>query len=717
MLTTFVGSGLLFLIEPMVAKMILPKFGGAASVWTAAMVFFQVALLAGYGYAHLSVKWLGAKRQAVMHVALVLFGLVLLPISLPSGVGVNGSPTPVIGVIIALAAMAGVPFLLLAAGAPLVQKWFSHTKDPLARDPYFLYGASNLGCIAALLAYPIAVEPFMGLAEQARLWKTGYLVLSLLLAASAIFINRDRGQESEQGLSNESVKWSSRIRWIVLALIPSSLLLSVTAHVTTVIAPIPLLWVAPLVLYLLSFVLAFSRRPILGSKPLFWATIAFVALVSTSLLVQTGKAVGLQIVVHVAGLFCMAWACHRTLADERPSVSRLTEFYFWIATGGAIGGLFNSLVAPVIFNSAAEYPIALVALVFMLPRGKPFIWGWRDLVWGGVVGIVAVALMILHHDFDWSLGNRVLVPLLGGPIILSLVVAVRPVASALSLALVFLGAAWTNVSDGGTVVSRGRSFFGTHQVLVYGTEHRVVNGVTLHGIQDFQEAMRTEPMSYYTRSSPIGQLMEEKSKSGHKPATAVVGLGAGTMAAYGQPGQTFDFYEIDPTVVEMARNPQFFTYLSDCQANVRVILGDARISLHDAPPGAYDVIILDAFSSDAIPVHLLTREAVQMYLTKLALGGVIAFHISNNYLDLAPVVANLCHDLGLVGRDDYDWADPTDVLKRNSEWFMVARRIEDLGDLPKSKDWLDPKTDPGLGLWTDDRSSLLLNLIKRISQR
>ncbi len=703
----FVGSGLLFLVEPMVAKMILPRFGGAPAVWTASIVFFQSALLLGYAYAHLSVKWLGPRRQAVIHAFLVLLGFMLLPIAMPTGGGSISAGT----VFVALAGMAGVPFFLLSAGAPLIQRWFAGTNHDLSSEPYFLYAASNLGSVVALLGYPVLIEPNMGLAEQARLWKAGYAVLAILLLACAIGLWRQEEAPHKREETFPAPSWQTRFRWIALAAIPASLLLGVTTHITVEIAPMPLLWVLPLALYLLSFVFAFARHPILTSKPLSWIALILVAPLCVTLLVDTTSGTGLQFLIHLGAFFFLAWACHRTVAESRPSAGRLTEFFFLIAVGGVAGGLFNALVAPLIFKSLVEYPVAVVAALLLLRTGRDPLWRPRDLLWAILPATVGLGLMLAAVKWDWGTDDRTLTFVLGLPVLLSLATIHRSIAYALSLSVLFIAAGQTNVANGGVRVFSNRSFFGVHEVEIDGAEHRLMSGTTVHGVQDMTPENRAVPLTYYGREGPIGQLMEEEFKGGRKPATAIVGLGAGTMAAYGQPGQRLDFYEIDPTVVETARKPELFTYVSECKANLSVFLGDARQSLEGAQDRAYDVIVLDAFSSDAIPVHLLTKEAVSVYLTRLAPGGVLAFHITNRYVDLAPVLASAARDLGLAAIEDEDYGYPDDSLVYDSDWLVLARSTSSFGSLAASEDWKSPKIDPRIPAWTDDKSSILWLLI------
>lgn len=710
-LTIFLGSALLFLVEPMVAKLILPRFGGAPAVWTAAMVFFQVALLLGYGYAHLAVKWLGPRRQAVIHIALALLGLLFLPIVLPAGAGVNGGGNPSLVVVGTLATMIGVPFLLLSAGAPLIQRWFAHTDDPLAHDPYFLYSASNLGSMVALIGYPLLVEPALGLREQGRLWTFAYGLLLVLLAGSAVLLWRSKEPAPAEPDAEPTPPLSTktRLRWIALAAVPSSLLLGATTHITTVIAPIPLLWVLPLTIYLLTFILAFARRRILSARVLTPIAMICAAVLTFGLVMQVFGFTYLQLAIHLFSLFVICWACHQTLAEGRPHAIHLTEFFFFLALGGVVGGVFNSLVAPVLFKSLAEYPVAIVATVLVLPRTQKPSQRWLDIAIPAIVTGLVILLIQLDFNRRWGTDDVTLMQVLGLPVLIALLGSFRTIGYALALTAIFIAVNVSRVTNGGYKQVSDRSFFGVHDVFLYGDEHRLRHGDTMHGTQDMTHPQ--EPTTYYTRTGPIGLVMAEEKRRRKNMSLAVVGLGAGTMAAYGEKGEKFDFYDIDPTVISMAENTDYFTYLFNCKAEKRVILGDARLSLQAAAPGSYDVILLDAFSSDAIPIHLLTIEAIRLYLSKLAPDGMIAFHISNRYLNLRPILQNVADQLGLVTRFDLD-RGPMPRFKNKSLWMVLARDKASLGGLMTDARWTSSDPDPSEPVWTDDYSSVLSLLRK-----
>lgn len=694
----------------MVAKLILPKFGGAPAVWTAAMVFFQGALLLGYACAHIGVKTLGPKRQSIVHAVIFLAALILLPVVLPKGASVNGSASPTLTVIATLTLMVGLPFLLVSAGASLLQRWFAQTDDPLAQDPYFLYSASNLGSMLGLLSYPLLIEPNLGLAEQSRLWTIGYGILGGLLLLVAILLKEKPLAEVEEGEPEPAPTWQRRLRWVALAAVPSSLLLGATTHITTVIAPIPLLWVVPLAIYLLSFILAFARRK-LPTKFVIWPALVVAAPLTIALAANSLAYPKVQLTLHLVALFLMAWACHQTLADDRPSAQRLTEFFFFLALGGVAGGIFNSLVAPLLFKSLAEYPIAVCGVALLLPR--PNVrqsYRWLDLVGPIAVGLVAFWMVRVDISLHWGQEDFPMLIVLGVPTALAMAMIWRQGAYALALAAVLVVTRLGGVANGALIAS-DRSFFGVHDVYFYdhGTEHRLIHGTTMHGLQTSQYP--DKPVTYYTQSGPIGQVMSEKMNGGAKPAYAVVGLGAGTMAAYAVAGQSVDFYEIDPTVISMAKNPKYFTYLSDCKGVLQVIEGDARLSLQQAANGRYEVIVLDAFSSDAIPLHLLSKEAIQMYLSKITPTGIIAFHISNRYLDLRAPLANAAKDLGLVaiGEIDDGMLEP---FKYRSSWVLLGRSKASFGGLATDPRWSVPNIDPQEPVWTDDRSSVLRTLKK-----
>jgi spermidine synthase len=954
-LTLFGSATLLFFIEPMVGKMLLPLLGGTPAVWNTCMVFFQAVLLAGYGYAHAATAWLGARKQALLHLVVLLIPFFFFPLAVNRELIASGAANPIPALLLVLTLSVGVPMFVVCASAPLLQKWFASTNHPAARDPYFLYGASNLGSMLALVAYPALVEPNLRLDQQRILWAVGFGLLALATAACAWFLWRSPVPVTDKSLdapaespaSSTAVhaskeRFSGRpasrkgksgpnlpeqpsvatlpdttlggdvtawrvLRWIALAFVPSSLMLGVTTYITTDIAAIPLLWVLPLALYLLSFILVFSSLPV--QRVAFWvllvglvgAVVFLVApwaaeMMSTArsaavvkvvvrlsalaalaafpfrkvpdllhkfmvlampllvlllvFLMQTGSKVGgveYRIALHLLVLFVVAMVCHGELARDRPPTRYLTSYYLWMSLGGVLGGLFNGLVAPLVFNALVEYQLALVLACLLLPALSVLAessWGrTADLCLGGLfVGVGVLLLVLRYRDHDlhyehlrsefwgWEVVGLILLLAVGVaaalrgkgerpadrwldlalPLCLAVLVVglrwglyadvvwprVRAAAKMVNLepahfvevlafgipavmcytfverslrfglglgALLLAGIFAGSVHDKGLLFQK-RSFFGVLQVKE-GTEQwgdtvyhyrTLVHGTTLHG-QQFtdNEAVRQEPLTYYHRTGPIGQLFGAYNTDPSRNV-AIIGLGTGTMACYALPGQHFTFYDIDPVVRDISFREEgaYFTFVNDARrrgAKLDLILGDARVTMERnqlADADRYSLMVIDAFSSDAIPIHLITREALQLYLSRLTEDGIVAFHVSNRYLRLNPVLANMAEESGLAilyESDDRDeWPG-----KSSSTWVVLARKPEYLSRLIRTEPWEAeqkeiesallpltvlpsptpgiasqawmlhgiagsirgrwdvPKTEPRVGIWTDDYSNLL----------
>jgi len=714
----FTSAFLLFLVQPMFSRMVLPLLGGTPAVWNTCMLFFQAALLGGYLYAHVGARRLGTRRQAAVHVVLLVVAALLLPVSV-AGAAPRGGQAPIPWLLWLMVTTVGLPFLVLSATGPMLQKWFAGTGHPGARNPYWLYGASNLGSMLALLGYPFVMEPRLRLAQQSWTWAAGYGVLALLVTASAVVLWRlapaggaadaDEAAADTSNIDAVPVATRERLIWTGLAFIPSSLLLSVTTFITTDVSPIPLLWVVPLALYLLTFTIAFAQRPLLRHRWMLAVQPFFIAAISLLLMYGWTRKPLLVIPLHLTALFVTALVCHGELARRRPSVSHLTEFYLWIAVGGVLGGIFNVLVAPVLFTRTWEYPIVLTLaclarpwpagpvnrrkLVANLLRTTAFVFALLLVARTGVPGIsprlqmwIAALLLVLVAT---GLGRR--------PAWLALCVG----------ASLFLRAMFVIAGEPTTLLAH-RSFYGRYTVREVpggGGYHALYHGSTLHGAQSLMPGRRREPITYYVRGGPLGRLFAARAPDAGRRRVAVVGLGTGTVAAYSNAGEEWTFYEIDPGILSIARNPKYFSYLHDSPARINVVLGDARLSLAAAPAHRYDMIVVDAFNSDAIPVHLLTREALGVYLSKLAPGGVVALHLSNRYLKLEPVVAALARERGLSAR--IGSAEAPGFMNSASSWAVVARTDADLGTMAADSFWRPARNPRGIAPWTDDFSSLL----------
>ncbi len=957
--TLFVSASLLFLIEPMVGKMMLPLMGGTPAVWNTCMVFFQAVLLAGYGYAHATTKWLGPRNQARAHLAVLVtpFLLFALNAALAAGVlapnrififGQESNPIPALLLVLTLSV--GVPMFVVCTGAPLLQRWFASTDHPAARDPYFLYGASNLGSMLALVGYPFVVEPFLGLASQQVLWAAGYGFLTILIAVCAVLMWKSRPalepaaagaaagsstavKTADKGVSRNKfrgadtrtlapeppvehirtgvpITWSRRLRWVLLAAVPSSLMLGVTTYITTDLAAIPLLWMPPLALYLLTFIIVFAVISVRTQNLMVFSTITVACLllawkgipyVFSNEVIQLAFwvlalgaiAFGTQILrlqdpqvihrtmimtmplllllllflmlselkvaslwlnigLHLLTLFVVSMVCHGELAADRPEPKHLTEFFLWMSFGGVVGGLFNGLVAPLVFNAIVEYQLMIVVACLLLPPlgfGRESPWArWVDVALGLVLLGIGVTLLVVRYyspssapdlaplkaasrwvvvaylaaaaiwlpqlwkrwqkpaepdgdevlDYRFSTVLDFLLPLslgvlvlglywglpapdvykrvagiagwlrskninidadllvnvltFGLPAVLCYTFVERWTRFGLGVGALLLAAGLSGVVKEGALY-QDRSFFGVLKVEdsytrypgsdgkpaeFYYPVHRLVHGTTLHGKQirykdnqEMDEAVRETALSYYHRTGPVGQVFTAYNTDPKRPF-AVIGLGTGTMASYGLPGQRVDFYDIDPVVVSISYDTnQYFTFVEDAEArgvDVNLVLGDARLTfepvgsrprikpLHRRPDQArpsrrkaepltadvqYGLIVVDAFSSDAIPMHLITKEALKIYFERLLDDGVLCIHISNRYLDLHPVLANIAVDLGVEGlhmSDDDD--DPPG--KNRSHWVMLSRRKENMSKLfqvPRWKVHQDQLSLLGVTLW------------------
>jgi len=715
--TLFLSAFLSFAVEPMVAKMVLPILGGAPMVWNTCVMFFQLALLAGYGYAYGASRQRSLRRQLIVHAGLLAVPFLVLPVMIDRGLAAPPERNPVLWLLVLLAGTIGLPFLVLSSTASMLQLWFSRTTHPAARDPYFLYVASNLGSLLALAAYPVLVEPWLTIGAQSRLWAGGYSVFVVLTGACALTSCRQRArppvldEDAAHGKRelNTPMSVARRARWVAASFVPSSLMLAATSYLSTDIAAVPLMWILPLALYLLTFVVAFSRR---ASQAQTVAERTVPLLVVTLVLLMTTRAylpLLMMFPLHLATVVFAGLLCHGKLAHDRPSAAHLPEFYFWISCGGMLGGTFNTLIAPVIFSGIGEYPLAIVLACLWLPRRDSGIATRRAIAldWGLplVIGMLTASSLGWAHSHQ--LRANVLVAALACPALASFAQKGRPSRFALSLGAMLIAASWF---DGDPVLLRSRTFFGVYRVSLdrSGRHHELAHGTTLHGMQALDPASRGEPLTYYHRTGPFGQALVKLAKRTPAQHIAVIGLGVGTLAAYVQPGQQWTFFEIDPEVERIARTDAYFSYLNACLRQCRVVLGDARLSLERDGESRYDLIVLDAFSSDAIPLHLLTREALSLYVSRLTPGGTLAFHISNAHLSLGPIIARLAADRGLVAIDQHErmtasWPEG----KTASHWAMLARTRGDLGDLNEDTRWSTLVATASTPLWTDDFSNIL----------
>ncbi|MFL6227258.1 MAG: hypothetical protein ACJ741_00610, partial [Pyrinomonadaceae bacterium] len=630
--TLFVSAALLFWVEPMVAKMLLPLLGGTPAVWNTCLLFFQTMLLAAYAYALFASRRLTPRQQVFAQLLLLAAAVASFPISISAATAANvpREGNPAFWLLGRLSLIVGLPFFAVSTLGPLLQSWFGATRHKSARDPYFLYAASNAGSLVALLSYPLVIEPALTLRRQSHVWSLAYAALALLVAACAALFWRATSRRTRETIDDkaasetvidegaagenvteesETLTWRRRGLWVALAFVPSSLMLGVTTYVSTDIASIPLLWVVPLSLYLLTLVIAFARR----SRPrrrrieLILPGVALVFLLAY--LSGATQPVFFLVVLHLLFFFVAALMCHGRLADDRPAASRLAEFYLWLSVGGALGGLFNALIAPVVFTRVVEYPLAVVAACALIPRRTNDATNtprthWLDLGYAASLGALTMVFALVASRVNWETNER-LALVVGVPLILAYQLRRRPVRFALALGAIMIGGAFYHSLDTRTLLT-SRNFYGTLKVTQdAGSDlHWLYHGTTIHGRQSTTLSKQCEPLSYYHRMGPLGAVFDAYRGRPASQNVAVVGLGAGTTAAYARAGERWTFYDINPTVLRIAETPDYFTYLSYCAHDVpvTVVLGDARLRLADAPANGYGLIVLDAFSSDAIPV-------------------------------------------------------------------------------------------------------------------
>jgi len=704
-LTVFLSASLLFVVQPMVGKIILPDLGGSSSVWTTCMLFFQAMLVVGYVYAHVLAKYVAPERQVWVHLAIMVVACaVSLPLHVPSSL-LNPESAPAATLLLALLAGIGLPLFITSTSAPLFQRWFSYTDHPDREDPYYLYSASNIGSMAALLGYPFVVEPLIGLDNQRWIWSGLFVALAAMAALCGWYLweyKRDRDFLDRESSEHESIEWTRRARWVGLAFLPSSLMLGVTDYMTTDLASVPLLWVLPLAIYLGTFILVFARKPVY--LPDWSRTVLPVAVILVLAAKVSELWMSVLIVLHLLTFFAVAMFFHGELAKDRPHTSGLTDFFIWMSVGGALGGVFNALIAPKIFDMTLEYTLVLtLAVAAIVPNTSRVDNEFHPT--GAVPAIFACAgLFYLWMIGFWSLDDRLYLGLAllicGGGFGLA---TLLPRTENLAAALMVLSGLYTFTTVEGAVEYE-RSFYASYTVYqdehTHGTYRKLSHGTTAHGVQALEEGMETTPFGYHHPEGPVGQVMEAVPSE----KVLVMGLGAGAMAAYGGPDRHVTFYEIDPAIEEVAR--EHFTYLDHCGLRCSVVIGDGRKLLEKEPDDKYDVLFMDAYNSDSVPTHLLTKEAMELYLSKVADDGVLVFHVSNRYLDIEGVVGSLAEEMGLVSRSQIHVPKPElrEKLVWTAAYTVVAREPADLRSLYDDSRWRETKR-AGI-VWTDNYSNI-----------
>lgn len=722
--TLFSSALLLFAVQPMFTKMVLPKLGGAPAVWSVAMVFFQGMLLIGYAYAHLLARTLNVGQGALVHLGVLAAAALTLPIGIAQGFATPPSEGVGLWLIGLFAASIGLPFAALSASAPLLQSWFAASGHPQARNPYVLYAASNLGSFVALLAYPLALESLMTLRTQAWAWSVGFAGLAVLIAIAATIAARGANRHVPvQAVTSAPPNWRERTAWTALAAIPAGLVIAVTAHISTDLAAAPLLWVLPLALYLLTFVGVFREQPWFPQAFVLKIVPFVVAPLAITLLGGDREYWLATMALNLVALFVLALACHGEVYARRPTPARLTEFYLWTSFGGVIGGIFAGLLAPHVFNYTYEYPILVTAALLAQPGAlsgsvRDFLWRISPAIAVALIGGILYVVIGFRVSGAFGLTMQVVLVMLVGLMLLQRRDPAR--FAALAVCAFVITGLW---QPGLRLIEQTRSFFGVHRVVetVTGTHRMLVHGNTVHGAERMREADgtpvqgRPEPLTYYYFGGPISEVTAaaRTAAGGKLDDVAVVGLGAGSMACHRHDGETWTFFEIDPEVVRLARDPDMFRFLSSCAPAAPIVLGDARLTIA-ASAQRYDLIVLDAFSSDAIPTHLLTREALRGYLAHLRSHGMLMMHISNRHLDLAKVVAAVGATEGLTTlvKTDRNHTDFTADLRAAAMVAVLARDEQDFGALRGAPGW-DKVAAGDVAAWTDDYSDIVGAMLRK----
>ena len=705
----FISAALLFSIQPIVSKMLLPVLGGSPAVWNTTVVFFQGILVGGYLYAFAITRWLRPVGQLAVHAAVLLAALYFLPVRIGSATESLNFDQPQTWILLTLLVGVAVPAIAISASTTILQTWFSHSRHKDAADPYFLYAASNLGSLIGLIAYPTFIEPAFGLDAQSMNWGVVYLVFLITAIVCGITIrNQQRPSVAPEVASEAPVVsvWRQRLYWAALAFVPSMMLLGVTLHISVDVASAPFLWVMPLVIYLLTFIIAFARHGLLPRG----LTLELHAFVLILLMVYfTASDTWLILGLHIATLFVSCLVCHDLLARRRPPAVRLGEFYLCIAVGGWLGGMFAGLLAPVVFDTVLEYPLAVVlACLFRVGSGQEAGRQWLAYLWATVA--VALAVTDRFGFYPMEVLPPAWAPLIFyGAIALALYACRRRVLPfALAIAVITLNGLLLEYD--GELLAKDRTFFGMHEVVrsANGKLNKLFHGTTVHGAQATQAEFQRLPLTYYNREGPIGQLISSLRRDRGVQEIGVVGLGTGTLACYLRDAERMTFFEIDTTVIRFATTPGLFNFVQLCGQNARMEIGDGRLLLERTADEQYDLLILDAFSSDAIPVHIVTLEAIEMYFEKLTERGVIALHTSNRFIELAPVIARLAAERGYAGLIQNYTPDEGARLRSayESEWIVIGRNADDIAFVAGDDRW-ESLASAGLGdLWTDDYSNL-----------
>lgn len=723
-ITLFISATLMFVLQPMFGKILLPLLGGSPAVWNTCMVFYQTILFLGYLYAHYLSTRLDHRKQLLAHIGVIIISLIALPVGLSENVLPPTDSNPSFWIIWTLLVAIGLPFFVVSTTAPLMQKWFANVGHHTSDDPYYLYAASNAGSLLALLSYPFLIEPNIGLNAQKAYWSGGYVLLGICIAGCGFYLWRSQEKVPEvieAELEEQPLSLMTKLHWLALAFVPSSLLLGLTNFISTDVASVPLLWIIPLTLYLLTFIIVFSKwgkliHPWMVSlQPLVLLPFIAFSFINPAIL-----PFWVDLLLHLSAFFLAVMVCHGELARLRPHTKHLTFYYLMMSFAGMLGGMFNTFVAPFIFTGVYEYSLMIVASLLLRPglsfQGKK---NWQEIGKELVIPAIVFVSGILLYALTDHLGKYI--DIVGAILILLVGFSYAFRDKTISLALltgciIFFTIGLHNLLT--TTIHKERTFFGVLSVRVSKLLneqnkpekfHEFYHGTTKHGAQRLPQHLQTVPTTYFSRQGPIGQVFNTFDSINDQWDIGVVGLGAGTLACYAKPTQNWVFYELDPTVVEVAKNPKYFTYLQKCGRNMRMSVGDARLSIMAEPDKKFDLLIIDAFSSDSIPTHLLTQEAMQLYFSKLKNNGILAFHITNRHLALKKVISDHSKRLSFFALIQEFKVKRKIPLVSNTDWVVMSKNDAMLAPLKKTRpgNWQKLPLYFDLKPWTDDFTNIV----------
>jgi predicted O-methyltransferase YrrM len=708
--TVFVSAALVFMVEPLFAKMILPQLGGSPAVWNACMAFFQAALLAGYLYAHLLQRLRTVATQILIHLCLLAAAALVLPITVTQAFGSPPVGSPVIWLLCVLTVSIGAPFAVLSASAPLLQAWYARLSHDRADNPYVLYSASNLGSMLALLAYPTLVEPLLTVHAQSLDWTRVYCCFAIAMVGLGAVVSRKAAPAPTAAPSapaSAAPTWSTRILWLMLSAAPSSLMLGATTYISDDVASVPFLWVIPLALYLLTFVISFQSEPAISRERALFYQAIFVPMAAALFCINTGSLFA-HLVAYTGAFFFSALVCHQRLAAKKPSAQHLTEFYLMLSLGGVLGGMFNAFLAPLLFSRVAEFPLVL-GLAMLARPWWPMDFPRRAVAIAlfGLAAIIAIAFVPGGTHFLFVPVALAIAGAAAAALVSSRALLFILLVAAFCLEAVFLQ------PDKNADLLAARSFFGVYRVTpgfdpALGDLHLMFHGTTIHGAQPQAAAVRCRATTYYAQATPLGQAITGVQAANASARIGVVGLGVGTVATYLRTADHMRFFEIDPEVERIARDRRYFTYLSDCmKGSADVVLGDARLTLAREKPASYDMLMLDAFSADTVPTHLLTVEALGLYLRLLKPNGVLVLHLSNRNLALeAPAAAGAKAAGAIALMQNYVPRDRASAFAASgTQAMLIAKSPAALASFARDTRWR-PARDKGVRAWNDDYTNV-----------